>query len=371
MSTAAPGLPPETSAAPPALAVPLTSLSATAGCAAKIAQVDLIAALAHLPRAQDPRVMVGLDTGDDAAVIRLRDDLALVQTVDIFTPIVDDAYDYGRIAAANALSDVFAMGATPLSALSFVAWPMDTAGPAALGEVLRGAGDVCAEVGIVISGGHSIVDKEPKFGLFVTGTVHPDEVVRNDGAQDGDLLVLTKPVGTGVLTTAFKRGVIDAAALQPAVDNMTALNAAAARAMTQVRTHVHAATDVTGFGLLGHLGNVLRASSGATPLGASLRLGDVPLLPRVRELAEAGACPGGSKRNLAYAAPNCRFEAGLSDFEQLILADAQTSGGLLIAIAPEGHAALMRALAAEGVTTAATVGRVQAADAPALIEVKA
>ena len=187
---------------------PLTSLSATAGCAAKIAQVDLRAALAFLPRRADPRVLVGLDTADDAAVIAITPEIGLVETVDIFTPIVDDPFDFGRIAAANALSDVYAMGAKPLSALSFVAWPMAELGPVALGQVLLGAQSICDEAGIVLAGGHSIVDQEPKFGLFVTGTVHPQRIVRNDGAQIGDALVLTKPIGTGVLTTAKKRGVL-------------------------------------------------------------------------------------------------------------------------------------------------------------------
>lgn len=348
----------------PPIPVPLTTLSATAGCAAKIAQVDLIAALAHLRRREDARVLVGLDTGDDAAVILLRPDLALVQTVDIFTPIVDDAYDYGRIAAANALSDVYAMGATPLSALSFVAWPMDTAGPAALGEVLRGAADVCAQAGIVISGGHSIVDKEPKFGLFINGTVHPDAIVRNDGARPGDRLVLTKAIGTGILTTARKRGLIDAAALQPAIDAMTTLNAAAAAVISDaaLRPAIHAATDVTGFGLLGHLGNVLRASSAAAKaeIGARIFADAVPLLAGVAALADAGVCPGGSRRNLEFAAPNCTFDATMNDAQRLLLADAQTSGGLLIAVDPASHDALCDALRHAGVAVVATIGEIVA-----------
>lgn len=355
--------------------VPLTSLAATAGCAAKIAQVDLLAALAHLPRRADPRLLVGHEHSDDAAVVLLRPDLALVETVDIFTPIVDDGYDYGRIAAANALSDVYAMGATPISVLSFVAWPMDTAGPEALGDCLRGAGDVCAQAGIVIAGGHSIVDKEPKFGLFVTGTAHPEAIFRNDGARPGDRLLLTKAIGTGILTTAHKRGALEAGGLQPAIAQMTTLNAAAAEALQQpaVRPHVHAVTDVTGFGLLGHLGNVLRASSAVSghSVGAHLAFPAVPLLPRVAELAEAGLCPGGSKRNLAYAAPNCRFDAALRPHEQLLLADAQTSGGLLVAVAAQGEAAVRQALAAAGVEIIATIGEIVAAEVAGAIEVVA
>jgi selenide,water dikinase len=347
----------------------LTSLSKTAGCAAKIAQVDLKAALAHLPRVDDPRVLVGLETGDDAAVIRLRDDLALIETVDVFTPILDDPYDYGRIAAANALSDVYAMGGRPLSALSFVAWPVETLGTESLGRVLGGAQTVCREAGITIAGGHSIVDEEPKFGLFVTGLINPAQVVTNDGARPGDLLVLTKPIGTGVLTTAYKRGHLDAAGLRPAVESMVALNRRAAEVMTEVG--VRAATDVTGFGLLGHLGNVLRASSARAgrPIGARLCASDVPLFGGVLELAAKDVCPGGSRRNLAYAAPNTTFAPSVPAHLQLLLADAQTSGGLLIAVEPSRLTTLLDQLAARGVAHRAVVGTITEADENAHIDV--
>ncbi len=350
--------------------VPLTSLAATAGCAAKIAQVDLLEALRYLPIRRDPRVLVGLHTGDDAAIVQLRPDLALVETIDVFTPIVDDPFDYGRIAAANALSDVYAMGGTPLSALSFVAWPMAQLGPAALGQVLQGAQQVCDEAGIVLAGGHSIVDTEPKFGLAVIGTIDPKAIVSNAGAQVGDRLVLTKAIGTGVVTTAHKRGLATAEHLAAAVASMTTLNAAAADAMCAVG--VHAATDVTGFGLLGHLGNVLRASSAAsgTPLGATLQWADVPLLPGAIELAIAGACPGGSRRNLTYAAPQCQFSKSMSEYQQLLLADAQTSGGLLIAVEPNRCDALLAALADRGVTVHAVIGVVHAAAAAGQIVVE-
>lgn len=337
---------------------PLTSLAATAGCAAKIGQADLLAVLAHLPKHTDPRVLVGHETSDDAAVIALTDTLALVQTTDIFTPIVDDPYTFGQIAAANALSDIYAMGGKPLSALSFVGWPLAVTGPEALADVLRGASERCAAAGIVISGGHSIVDQEPKFGLFVTGLVHPQQVARNAGAQPGDALVLTKALGTGVLVTAKKRGLIDADALQPAIDSMVQLNAAAAEAMNLVG--VHAATDVTGFGLLGHLGNLLRASSSAfgQPLGAMLDWSELPWLPGALAQAAAGACPGGSKRNLAFAAPNCTFDPELGETEQLLLADAQTSGGLLMAVPQERLPALLAALTDRGVAVQAVIGRI-------------
>jgi selenide, water dikinase len=334
----------------------LTELARTAGCAAKIAQADLRIALSHLPPSHDPRVLVGIDTGDDAAVIRLTDALALVETVDIFTPIVDDPFDYGRIAAANALSDIYAMGARPLSALSFVAWPMSTLGAEPLGRVLAGAAAICREAGIAIAGGHSIVDEEPKFGLFVSGLVHPDRAVTNTGAKPGDVLILTKSIGTGVLTTAVKRGHLDAHGLAPAIASMATLNRAAADAMVEVG--VHAATDVTGFGLLGHLGNIVRASK----VGARITAAHVPMFERVVELAAADVCPGGSKRNLAYAAPTTSFAAEIAPHIQLLLADAQTSGGLLIAVAPDRADALDAALARNGVAIRARIGEITDGD---------
>ncbi len=351
--------------------VPLTQLAKTAGCAAKIAQVDLHAALAHLPRADDPRVLIGLDGDDDAAVIRLTDELALVETVDIFTPIVDDPFDYGRIAAANALSDVYAMGGTPLSALSFIAWPVATLGTDALGRVLAGAASVCREAGIAIAGGHSIVDDEPKFGLFISGLVDPRRVVANAGGEPGDVLVLTKRLGTGVLTTAVKRGHLTATQLAPAIASMTTLNRAAAEAMVEVG--VHAATDVTGFGLLGHLGNVLRASSKrlGRPLGARLSANKVPFFDGVVDLAERDVCPAGSKRNLAFAAPNTTFAASVPAHIQLLLADAQTSGGLLIAVAPDRVEALLAALEKNSVDVRAVIGELIETKTAAQIDVVA
>ena len=349
--------------------VPLTSLARSAGCAAKIGQADLRAALARLPAGNDPRVLIGHGTSDDAAVLRLTDDLALVETVDVFPPIVDDPYDYGRIAAANALSDIYAMGARPLNALSFVAWPVESLGTEPLALVFEGAAAICAEAGIAISGGHSIIDEEPKFGLFVTGTVHPGRIVTNAGARPGDALVLTKPIGTGVLTTAVKRGRLSQAGLAPAVRAMTTLNRAAAEAMCEVG--VSAATDITGFGLLGHLGNVLRASSEAAgePIGARLFHADVPLFAGVEAFLEAGLCPGGTRRNLDFAAPATRFPDAMDEPQRLLLADAQTSGGLLIAVHPRRLDALLDALAARDVATRAVIGRVETADRSGAITV--
>ncbi len=350
--------------------VPLTSLARSAGCAAKIGQADLIAALSRLPQWNDARVLIGSSTGDDAAVVRLSDELALVETVDVFPPIVDDPYDYGRIAAANALSDIYAMGARPLNALSFVAWPVETLDGDVLSRVFEGAAAICAEAEIAISGGHSIIDQEPKFGLFVTGTVHPDRVVSNAGARPGDVVVLTKPIGTGVLTTAAKRGRLSPDGLASAIRAMTMLNRAAAEAMCAVG--VNAATDVTGFGLLGHLGNILRASSGASgeKLGAAIDYGAVPLFAGVEDLLEDGLCPAGTRRNLDFAAPATRFPPAMSENRRLLLADAQTSGGLLIAVSAGRRDALIAALAARDVPVRAVIGRIERAETPGCITVR-
>ena len=342
--------------------VPLTSLARSAGCAAKIGQADLRAALARLPAGDDPRVLIGHGTSDDAAVLRLTDDLALVETVDVFPPIVDDPYDYGRIAAANALSDIYAMGARPLNALSFVAWPVESLGTEPLALVFEGAAAICAEAGIAISGGHSIIDEEPKFGLFVTGTAHPKAIVSNAGARPGDALVLTKAIGTGVLTTAAKRNRLSREGLAAAVLSMTTLNRAAAEAMSEVG--VSAATDITGFGLLGHLGNILRASSAAAgeKIGARIDYDAVPLFDGVEEFLNIGLCPSGTRRNLQFSAPATRFAERLSESQRLLMADAQTSGGLLIAVPRRRVEALLAALAKRDVAVRAVVGEIVAAD---------
>ncbi len=349
--------------------LPLTQLARAAGCAAKIGQADLRATLSQLPVVDDPRILVGHNTSDDAAVVRLGDDVALVQTVDVFPPIVDDPYDYGRIAATNALSDIYAMGAAPLNALSLVAWPVDQLGLAPLVRVLEGAAAICAEAGIAISGGHSIVDAEPKFGLFVTGTVRPDALVTNAGARPGDVLVLTKKIGTGIMTTAAKRGRLSRDGLAEAVESMATLNRAAAEAMSAA--DVRAATDITGFGLLGHLGNLLRASSTAAGqmLGARIDYACIPLFDGVEALFEDGLCPGGTRRNLDHAAPNARFADGLDEPRRLLLADAQTSGGLLMAVAGTALDALLDGIAERGVPVHAVIGNIETADAPGCVTV--
>ena len=305
-----------------------------------------------MPVATDPRILVDASSRDDAAVFLMAPDRAIVATVDFFTPIVDDPYDFGRIAATNAFSDLYAMGATPLFALNLVGWPRDKLPFELLGDVLRGGADVARAAGAFVLGGHSVDDPEPKYGMAAIGEVHPDRIVTNAGARPGDALVLTKPLGTGVLTTALKRDLLNEADLGPAVTTMTTLNAGAARAMLGVG--VHAATDVTGFGLLGHLRTLLEASGAA----AEVRAAAVPLLPRAAEAAERGAIPGGTERNAASVADAVSFANGVDQTTRLLLADAQTSGGLLIAVAAERADALVAALRREATPAAAVIGRV-------------
>ena len=289
-------------------------------------------------RLNNPDVLVGQETGDDAAVYRLRPDLALVVTTDFFTPIVDDAYTFGAIAAANALSDIYAMGAQPLLAVNLVAFPIKELGPALLADILRGGLDKVREAGIDILGGHSIDDHEPKYGLAVTGTVHPDRVRRNRGGRPGDRLVLTKALGTGVISTAIKHEVAPPESAAAAIDGMLALNRNAADAMATVE--VHAATDVTGFGLLGHLHSMARASG----VAARVEAASVPLLPGAEMLAEAGEVPGGTRSNERFLASRVRWPAGLSAARQTLLCDAQTSGGLLLAVPESAVDRLLSAL---------------------------
>jgi selenide,water dikinase len=341
----------------------LTALSHGAGCACKLGPADLAQVLRHIPLATDPRILVDAGTRDDAAVFQMTADRALVATVDFFTPIVDSAYDFGRIAATNALSDIYAMGGTPLFTLNLVGWPRETLPMELLGDVLRGGADVVRAAGAFIVGGHSIDDPEPKFGMVAIGEVHPDRVVTNAGAKPGDLLVLTKEIGTGVLTTALKRDLIDETGLERAVTIMTTLNAEAAQAMVGVG--VHAATDVTGFGLLGHLHNMLRASGVSAEVGA----GNVPLLPRARELAQRGAIAGGTRRNLESLKDAVTFAPDVDEIDRLLLCDAQTSGGLLIAVPPERGDALAAAfgrLSHVPGYTYAGIGRVTAGNAGAI-----
>jgi selenide, water dikinase len=298
-----------------------------------------------LPKALDnPDVLVGLETGDDAAVYRLRPDLALVVTTDFFTPVVDDAYTFGAIAAANALSDIYAMGAQPLMAVNLVAFPIKELPASVLAEILRGGLEKVRESGIDVLGGHSIDDHEPKYGLAVTGTVHPDRVVRNRGGRPGDPLILTKPLGTGIITTAIKHQVAPADSEAAAVASMLRLNRESAAAMATV--DAHAATDVTGFGLLGHLHYLARASGVAARIVAA----EVPFLPGAEALADAGEVPGGTRSNERFLSSRVGWPAGLPAARRTMLCDAQTSGGLLIAV-PAGQATrLLSALDSRGVS---------------------
>jgi selenide, water dikinase len=270
------------------------------------------------------QLLVGLDTADDAAVYQLTDDIAIVQTVDFFTPVLDDPYDWGRVTAANALSDVYAMGGRPVLCLNLVGWPRDDLPLELLSQVLQGGLDVATQAGAFVAGGHSVDDREPKYGMCVTGVAHPAHLFRNTAAKPGDKLVLTKPLGSGILASALKAGLIeDSDTLSALVQTMTTLNADAAEAAHDAGCR--AATDVSGFGLLGHLTEVLTASD----CGAQLQAESVPLLPEVRKLAAQGVLPGGSKRNLEWVRPSV-VARGVDEVTLAVLADAQTSGGLLL-----------------------------------------
>ncbi len=305
----------------------------------------------------DPRVLVG--TEDDAGVYQLSDELAIVQTVDFFTPVVDNPYDFGAIAAANALSDIFAMGAKPLTALNLVAFPKD--GPLeVLGEIMRGGAEKAREAGVVIIGGHSIDDKEPKYGMAVTGIVHPKKMSLKSGARPGDALVLTKPLGIGIISSAIKAGRAPHAMIEMATANMKSLNKAVSEAMVEIG--VIGATDITGFGLLGHLHEMLHTSG----VSAHLVLSQIPVINGVQALAKSGV-PGGTRANLKYVSDKVMWDEKITGEEKLILADAQTSGGLLIAVSPDKLDALLAGLSARGVETRAVIGEVHQGEAGKIV----
>ncbi len=286
--------------------------------------------LQSLPASDDPNLLVGTSTADDAGVYRLRDDLAIVQSVDFFTPIVDDPYDFGRIAAANALSDIYAMGARPITAMNLVAWSVQELGAEMLGEVLRGGAEVLAAAGVTLVGGHTITDSEPKYGLAVTGVVSPAEIMTNAGGRPGDALVLTKPLGMAAVATALKKELAAEAVVAAAVEVMSELNAAAAQAARAAGAH--AVTDVTGFGLLGHL-HELAAASG---VAVEVRAASVPALPGALELlGDDRALAGGSRENRRQATAYASFADGVEEVRRRLLCDAATSGGLLVALEPE------------------------------------
>jgi selenide,water dikinase len=302
---------------------------------------------------EDPRVLVDAATRDDAAVFLLSPERALVSTVDFFTPIVDDPTAWGAIAAANALSDIYAMGAVPLFGLNLIGWPREKLPLEMMGKVLEGAADVARRAGCLVLGGHSIDSVEPTFGMAVVGEVHPDRMLTNAGACAGDRLVLTKPLGTGILATALKRDALLETGMSEAVRSMTTLNDGAARAA--LRVGVSAATDVTGFGLLGHLTNLLLASK----VAAEVAFDSIPVLPHARNLASRGVIPGGTQRNLE-AADHVEWAPDLSTTDRYLCVDAQTSGGLLLAVPPEHEAALLSALREEQTPVAVVIGRIVA-----------
>jgi selenide, water dikinase len=332
--------------------VRLTAFSHGAGCACKLSPADLQRVLGLVRGFEpptDPDLLVGFDTADDAAVYRLRDDLAIVVTTDFFTPIVDDPFDWGRIAATNALSDVYAMGGAPLLALNLVGWPREGLPFELLARVLDGGASVAGAAGCLIAGGHSIDDAEPKYGLAVVGTVDPAHVLTNAGARAGDVLVLTKPIGVGVISTAVKREAASAELLATAVAVMTTLNDTARDAALAVG--VNAATDVTGFGLLGHLRELCVASG----VGAVVDAATVPVIDGVRDLIGAGMVAGGTQRNHAFVAPDVDF-GDLALPEQLLLADAQTSGGLLLSVPPDRADRLLAECRERATLAAAAIG---------------
>lgn len=330
--------------------VRLTKLAKRAGCAAKHPPGFLLPLLGMLPPIEDPRVLIGSATADDAAIYKLSDQQALVLTTDFFTPIVDDPRDFGRVAAANALSDVYAMGGRPVAALSVVGFP-DSLPAEILGDILAGAAEVAKQAGASIVGGHTIKSEEPIFGLAVVGEVHPDKVLSNAGARPGDLLLLSKPIGLGIITTASKNDQDARGAIREAIAVMTTLNRSAAETLADFDTN--ALTDVTGFGLLGHLRNMTAASQVTAEIWADA----VPVLEAAREYVSMGIAPGGTRANAKFLADWVDYDLALSAEEQLLLCDAQTSGGLLAAIAEADAAAARDTMRAAGLD-AAIVGRV-------------
>ncbi|HYF60973.1 MAG TPA: selenide, water dikinase SelD [Burkholderiaceae bacterium] len=343
--------------------VRLTAFSHGGGCGCKIAPgvlAEILKNTAKLP--MPPQLMVGIETADDAAVYRLNDEQALIATTDFFMPIVDDPYDFGRIAATNAISDVYAMGGTPIMALALVGMPIDRLPLDTIGRILEGGESVCAAAGIPIAGGHTIDSVEPIYGLVVMGLVHPDRVKRNSGARAGDVLVLGKPIGVGVLSAALKKEVLPPEGYAAMIASTTKLNTPG-RALSAL-DGVHALTDVTGFGLLGH---ALELARGARLL-ARVSWPSVPLLEGVRELAEKGFVTGASERNWAGYGAEVRMGAGLGDVERALLTDPQTSGGLLVACAPGAVEAVLDAFRRDGFERAAVIGEL--ADGEPGIEVR-
>jgi cysteine desulfurase len=330
----------------------LTHFTHGLGCACKLKPHDLEEILKQLPVINDPNVLVGPSGSDDAAVYKLNDEMAIVQTVDFFTPLVDDPYHFGAIAAANAISDIYAMGAKPLFALNIVGFPTGRLPGEVLLRILKGAADKAKEAGVLILGGHSIEDPEPKFGMAVTGIVHPDKLLANSGAMPGDALILTKPIGLGIIATAVKRGLAEPETETEAIRVMSELNATAARVMSAFS--VHSCTDITGFGLLGHLSEMTIASC----VEAELWLESIPFIKGAIELARAGAVPGGTLNNADYFGPGVKFTFPISDAMKMLLFDAQTSGGLLIALPETEVDGILNELQGNGIAEASCIGKI-------------
>jgi cysteine desulfurase len=332
--------------------VKLTAYTHGLGCACKLRPQLLEDVLRKMPRPADVNIIVGTDTSDDAAVYRVNESTAIVQTVDFFTPVVDDPFQFGAVAAANSLSDIYAMGGRPLFALNIVGFPSNRLPMSVLEDILKGAQSVAEEAGISIIGGHTVDDTEPKYGLAVTGVIDPKSIITNRNAQPGDVLILTKPIGTGILSTALKRGLLDEDQRNLLFNTMVALNKTAAEAMQSAKAN--ACTDITGFGLLGHLLEMMNGSG----TSAVIKVGEVPLLPDAMELAVSGVVPGGTNDNMNYTAPYVLYDDQVSPVKRLLLNDAQTSGGLLISVPAENSDALLNMLKRNDVTSATVIGKV-------------
>jgi cysteine desulfurase NifS/selenium donor protein len=330
----------------------LTRYTHGLGCACKLRPQLLEEILKKIPLPVDKNILVGANTSDDAAVYKLDDKTAIVQTVDFFTPIVDNPFDFGAISAANSLSDIYAMGGKPLFALNIVGFPSNRLPMSVLEEILKGAQYIADKAGINIIGGHTVDDTEPKFGWSVTGIIHPDKVIKNNSAKPGDVLILTKPIGTGILSTALKQNLLDDNSILELRNTMIELNKSAAEAMMEIG--VNSCTDITGFGLLGHLLEMMNASNTST----IIEYDKVPLLNRVLELGSSGIIPGGTKNNCEHTLKHVQYSNDISEIRRLILNDAQTSGGLLISVPEAKQNKMMNALNAKGIAKAVIIGKV-------------
>lgn len=304
------------------------------------------------PGVKDDNLLVGMETSDDAGVYKLNDQLALIQTVDYFTPVIDDPYQFGQIAAANALSDVYAMGGKPLTAMNLIGFPTGKLDLLVMAEILKGGSDKIHEAGAVLVGGHSVQDNEPKYGLSVTGTIHPEKILTNAGAKPGDRLVLTKPLGIGIITTAIKGGIASQEVINEAIQVMATLNKTAAEVMEEFQ--VNSCTDVTGFGLLGHAGEMASGSK----VGIKIHYDMVPVLKAAQDYVAMGIVPEGTRSNLKFIASQIDFDSQIKEVEKLILADAITSGGLLVSLPEEQASDFVKILHVKGVQDAALIGEV-------------